>query len=636
MSDTNTITNTNDIISIIQSINHNFECCICFSTILKNDKKYFKCYQCNNTCCFNCYNTHLNLLNDNDIQLINCLFCKNQLSITNIIMHVDHKTFTNKLKFVYKNQYIFEKEKYKFSEYIFKKSIYDQFLKYSNIILKKESNFVEIKNKDALMYRFYKMILLSENYSTLSQEDYNIVENIKNDLFNVVEEYNSHLNYYDKMVKLFNNMVKTTNYCRKSKKLYDYNRNKYFTVYRLQIKTNEKIIKMKINSLKPILFKNDKNGNEPDNIKQYCYKEDCVGIVIDNYCNICNCILCTICDTIYKNNTIHVCKEEDIASLNNIKQNSVNCPKCNILISRISGCLQMFCTRCYTKFNYSSKKIYTSNMSFHNIHYTQYLNGGINLQNNNNSFTLNIDNNTFIVNLNLTLNIKILDKKFQKINFPNNLNNSEMVNDYINDCINKLKNIKNIKFLINAYTILNTILNELHEMQQLQNIIINEYRKNNKKLFFKAYYDFLNNEITKDEFSECLYKILLINNNMNFCINIIYKFYNNIILMIYTYVVKFINTNDKSNIDDILYNTFYNDFYNDVKKYMKHIAYIQYNNQFNKKYYIGLFENIKFIIEEKNQSQIYKDPKHYHEYFENIKNNNNNIYIMSRNKKYKF
>lgn len=48
------------------------------------------------------------------------------------------------------------------------------------------------------------------------------------------------------------------------------------------------------------------------------------------------------------------------------------CPNCSSRINRTEGCNDMFCTQCYTKFNYATGKIHKGGF-FHNDHYTQYL-----------------------------------------------------------------------------------------------------------------------------------------------------------------------------------------------------------------------------------------------------------------------
>jgi hypothetical protein len=47
------------------------------------------------------------------------------------------------------------------------------------------------------------------------------------------------------------------------------------------------------------------------------------------------------------------------------------CPKCLAIISRVSGCSQMWCVLCHTKFDYNTREIITG--FFHNPHFFEYM-----------------------------------------------------------------------------------------------------------------------------------------------------------------------------------------------------------------------------------------------------------------------
>lgn len=120
-----------------------------------------------------------------------------------------------------------------------------------------------------------------------------------------------------------------------------------------------------------------------------CPQPNCNGFInikyTDNHCNICNTTICKKCqckttceDSLETDN--HVCKQEDIETVENIKKTTRRCPKCHVPIHKIHGCTQMWCTMCHTAFDYKSGKIFSDESRFHNPHYMEYIqNGGVRL-----------------------------------------------------------------------------------------------------------------------------------------------------------------------------------------------------------------------------------------------------------------
>ncbi len=106
----------------------------------------------------------------------------------------------------------------------------------------------------------------------------------------------------------------------------------------------------------------------------YCPFKDCRGMLDENYyCLICDHIYCAKCLNIrYKksegrSSSDHVCKEEDIASLNEIKKCSTQCPKCFVAVQKSEGCDQMWCTQCHTAFSYK-----TGEIQYGHVHNPEY------------------------------------------------------------------------------------------------------------------------------------------------------------------------------------------------------------------------------------------------------------------------
>lgn len=67
----------------------------------------------------------------------------------------------------------------------------------------------------------------------------------------------------------------------------------------------------------------------------------------------------------------HSCHKEDILSLNTIQRTTKKCPSCHVPIEKKSGCFQMFCTQCYTAFDWN-KNVLLEKKNLHNPHYFEY------------------------------------------------------------------------------------------------------------------------------------------------------------------------------------------------------------------------------------------------------------------------
>ena len=79
-----------------------------------------------------------------------------------------------------------------------------------------------------------------------------------------------------------------------------------------------------------------------------CPELVCTGQIIDNTCNECFIKICTTCGISIKTKS-HKCKKEDIESFKELSEYS-NCPKCNVIYYKVSGCEFLTCNNCKTKF----------------------------------------------------------------------------------------------------------------------------------------------------------------------------------------------------------------------------------------------------------------------------------------------
>lgn len=122
-----------------------------------------------------------------------------------------------------------------------------------------------------------------------------------------------------------------------------------------------------------------------------CGKNDCKGFVDEKTgtCQLCSAQFCKRCMEQKEND--HECDEDNILTVELLKKDSKNCPKCSALIHRISGCPDMFCIHCHTAFNWNTLVINERGNS--NPHYYEWLR-------NNNSIS-NTNRNACGVNLGL-------------------------------------------------------------------------------------------------------------------------------------------------------------------------------------------------------------------------------------------
>lgn len=87
-----------------------------------------------------------------------------------------------------------------------------------------------------------------------------------------------------------------------------------------------------------------------------CNYRDCTGMVnLNHYCNECKNLYCTECEEIIIDN--HVCDENILKSINNLKQNCKKCINCYTYLEKIEGCNDMRCLNCGVYFNWRNLKI---------------------------------------------------------------------------------------------------------------------------------------------------------------------------------------------------------------------------------------------------------------------------------------
>jgi len=102
---------------------------------------------------------------------------------------------------------------------------------------------------------------------------------------------------------------------------------------------------------------------------QACLNNDCNGFLDENYaCGICTMTFCNKCHE--KMSSTHKCNKDTVKTVKLIKKDTRSCPKCGVLIHKLEGCAQIWCTQCQTAFDWKTGRIETGRI--HNPHYFEF------------------------------------------------------------------------------------------------------------------------------------------------------------------------------------------------------------------------------------------------------------------------
>ncbi len=209
----------------------------------------------------------------------------------------------------------------------------------------------------------------------------------------------------------------------------------------------EMIVNDSLNKMKQIMHILTKN-KKTETAKR-CLNVNCYGMLRCDICNICNHINCLSCNIYYNINDEHVCKNEDIESFQYLQSDSnyTSCPKCNIYISKIEGCSQMYCIVCNTKFDWNTGNEIYNDQFYHNIHMQDVG------ETNNDRYIFEFNNKKYNISINPFLNLKMMNRINNNI-----IEDDEDIKDYIfalkqNDTFSDFykKMLKNISLLFETY-----------------------------------------------------------------------------------------------------------------------------------------------------------------------------------------
>jgi hypothetical protein len=117
-----------------------------------------------------------------------------------------------------------------------------------------------------------------------------------------------------------------------------------------------------------ILSKNDEEIHRTTS-SFTCPISNCDGIVTKGHCQKCKTKICSKC--LEESKSPHECNADTLKTIQLIKKETKNCPKCKVSIHKIDGCDQMFCTKCKTAFSWRTGQLQTGHI--HNPHYFEWL-----------------------------------------------------------------------------------------------------------------------------------------------------------------------------------------------------------------------------------------------------------------------
>lgn len=147
---------------------------------------------------------------------------------------------------------------------------------------------------------------------------------------------------------------------------------------REESRAKERVIQDEIAKLRD---KTATEKEEKDVVHGHCPNEDCRGFVKKEWeCGICRTKVCKKCMEKLETGkegtekVEHVCNQQTVDSVKEIRSHSKQCPSCNVDIFKSEGCFQMFCTNCKIFFHWGTLEIIKKTNFVHNPHYTEWLN----------------------------------------------------------------------------------------------------------------------------------------------------------------------------------------------------------------------------------------------------------------------
>lgn len=313
-------------------------CQICDEKLNKSTRKPVECILCEGdpkpSCCLKCFTTFL--LTSSNINP-SCMFCKNELTL-DFVHEIASKTFSDQY-----NNYRFEKR------FEIEKSRLPETQEEANRIkwtIQKERQMIKLHNQRAVIH--YQKKIITDDLKFVNRQKIAPVElNQMNDELKRLSAIYTDLN-------IQYHRVNSQRWYNGQAMMYD--------EYRIAIREAA------------AAGGEEGKREERKTFIKACPDNTCRGFLSTAYkCGTCDKYFCPDCNEVKnaRNDDAHVCNEETKATMELIKSDSKPCPKCHMMIFRISGCPQMWCVQCHTAFNWNTGIIDDGHV--HNPEYFRYL-----------------------------------------------------------------------------------------------------------------------------------------------------------------------------------------------------------------------------------------------------------------------
>jgi hypothetical protein len=206
-----------------------------------------------------------------------------------------------------------------------------------------------------------------------------------------------------------------------------------------------------------------------------CSNESCRGFLSSRWkCNLCETWTCPECHVNIgtHDNKEHICNKEDVETVKLIRNDSKPCPKCGVIIFKIIGCDQMFCTQCHTPFSWKTGEIQVGR-NIHNPHYFEYIR-------NNNHIN---ERNPLDVRCGRELNMRFMRNFRFKLSYIINTDNLDDKDKIIKYILDSCRNVLHLSDIIipnlNAQIDDHGLYNQNQRIKYIQNIITDKQFKKN-------------------------------------------------------------------------------------------------------------------------------------------------------------
>lgn len=351
-------------------VNKTSTCDICCDVYNKSTRKSVQCPFCSKNCCLQCAKMYISATAKDP----HCMHCKVGWN-SNFVRTVFPSTWLNKDYRNLREIILFDMEVAKMSD---TQQFCEAYKHKGECILKKESYLEvqkDLKAKSKQITKLYDQCKQNLWFINDENENENEIERLKK------ESHGLHLQLKNAESEL------------------------------QQVTESIQDLTETISKLNHDIAANTENENqiatEVNNFHIACPKEYCRGFISqnNNKCGLCNIIICKDChEMISTMEIVHECVPETKASVEILKTDSKPCPKCASYIHKISGCDQMWCTRCKTAFSWNSGII--DDHIVHNPHYFEWMrtrqdedddNNPLERCNNNNDEPFVLENNTFVL-----------------------------------------------------------------------------------------------------------------------------------------------------------------------------------------------------------------------------------------------